>query len=83
MRVVIDTNIAFSAILNSNGRFAQILLRSKSGINFYSTEYLLFEINEHYEKLYRKRDKFPHLPYWAKAHINLFISIPRPKGRGY
>ncbi|MBE9460647.1 PIN domain-containing protein [Dyadobacter subterraneus] len=47
MRIVVDTNIAFSAILNTNSRIAQILLLPKSRLNFYSTEQLLTEISEH------------------------------------
>ncbi|MEZ5026468.1 MAG: hypothetical protein R2739_07805 [Chitinophagales bacterium] len=41
MRIVIDTNIAFSAILNTNTKIGRILFQPKSGLNFYSTETLL------------------------------------------
>jgi len=51
MRIVVDTNIAFSAILNTDSRIARILLQSKSGLNFYSTDLLLLEIEEHKHKL--------------------------------
>ncbi|WP_159468262.1 putative toxin-antitoxin system toxin component, PIN family [Dyadobacter sp. 3J3] len=51
MRIVVDTNIAFSAILNTNSRIAQILLSPKSRLNFYSTEQLLSEIGEHRDKI--------------------------------
>jgi putative PIN family toxin of toxin-antitoxin system len=51
MRVVIDTNIAFSAILNTNSRIARIILMPKSRLNFYSTKQLLDEIQEHEPKL--------------------------------
>ncbi len=34
MRVVVDTNIAFSAILNSNSRISKIILQPKSKLNF-------------------------------------------------
>jgi predicted nucleic acid-binding protein len=53
MRVVVDTNIAFSAILNTDSRIARVLLQPRSGINFYSTEQLLREIEEHQEKIKR------------------------------
>lgn len=53
MRVVIDTNIAFSAILNTNSLFARIILHPKSQLNLYSTDLLLIEIQEHKEKLKR------------------------------
>ena len=51
MRIVIDTNIAFSAILNTNSRIARLFLQPKSHLNFYSTEQLLAEITEHKDKL--------------------------------
>lgn len=37
MRVVVDTNIAFSAILNTNSKISRIILLPKSKLNFYST----------------------------------------------
>jgi predicted nucleic acid-binding protein len=36
MRVVVDTNIAFSAILNTNSTIARILLQPKSNLHFSS-----------------------------------------------
>ena len=51
MRIVIDTNIAFSAILNTNSRIGAIILQPGSKLNFYSTEQLYREIREHRQKL--------------------------------
>lgn len=51
MRVVVDTNIVFSAMLNTNSRISTILLYPKSTLNFYSTERLLLEIENHSAKL--------------------------------
>ncbi|SMD43268.1 Predicted nucleic acid-binding protein, contains PIN domain [Aquiflexum balticum DSM 16537] len=51
MRIVVDTNILFSAMLNTNSRIARILLQPKTNLNFYSTEQLLFELENHSEKL--------------------------------
>ncbi|MCA1759104.1 MAG: hypothetical protein LC658_04985 [Bacteroidales bacterium] len=51
MRIVVDTNIVFSAILNSKSKIARILLQPKSHLNFYSTEQLLREIEEHKDKI--------------------------------
>jgi len=53
MRIVVDTNIAFSAILNTNSKIARILLQPKNRLNFYSTEQLLLEIEEHKKKIQR------------------------------
>lgn len=49
--MLIDTNIAFSAILNTNSNIARILLQPKSRLHFYSTDLLLEEIFDHKEKI--------------------------------
>jgi predicted nucleic acid-binding protein len=51
MRIVVDTNIVFSAILNSNSRISKIILQPRTKLNFYSTDQLILEINDHKEKL--------------------------------
>lgn len=51
MRIVVDTNVVFSAMLNTNSRIARIFLQPKTKLNFYSTERLLLEIEEHSDKL--------------------------------
>ncbi|GAB2485289.1 putative toxin-antitoxin system toxin component, PIN family [Algoriphagus taiwanensis] len=51
MRVVIDTNIAFSAILNSNSKIGRIILHPKTNLNFYATHQLLEELEDHKAKL--------------------------------
>jgi predicted nucleic acid-binding protein len=51
MRIVVDTNIAFSAILNTNSKIARILLQPKSRLNFYSTEQLSVEVEKHKKKI--------------------------------
>jgi predicted nucleic acid-binding protein len=51
MRIVIDTNITFSAILNTNSKISRIILQPKSRLNLYSTEQLELELSEHWNKL--------------------------------
>lgn len=51
MRIVIDTNIVFSSILNSNSKISKVLLHPRSKLHFYSTDQLLKEIEEHKSKL--------------------------------
>jgi predicted nucleic acid-binding protein len=51
MRIVVDSNIVFSAILNSNNRIGRIILHPKSKLNFYSTNQFLEEIENHKDKL--------------------------------
>ena len=56
MRIVLDTNIVFSALLNTNSKIAQIILQPKTRLNFYTTEQLLFEIKEHRAKIINLTD---------------------------
>ncbi len=51
MRIIVDTNIVFSAILNSTSRIGKILLNSKGHFQFYSCDYLRTEINRHRNRL--------------------------------
>jgi putative PIN family toxin of toxin-antitoxin system len=51
MKVVVDTNIIFSAILNSDSTIGQILLYAGKSFEFYSSNYLKKEINNHIDKL--------------------------------
>jgi len=51
MKIVVDTNIAFSAILNTGSRIGDLLLNSESVFEFRSMMYLKEEIENHEEKL--------------------------------
>lgn len=51
MRIVVDTNIVFSGILNSSSKIGKILLHSKAHFQFYSCNYLRMEILKHQSKL--------------------------------
>ena len=51
MRIIVDTNIVFSAILNSSSKIGKILLHSKGHFQFYSCDYLRIEINRHRNRL--------------------------------
>ena len=59
MKIIIDTNIIFSVILNTNSRIGDILLNSDDTFKFYSVNYLKEEINNHKEKL-NKISKLSH-----------------------
>jgi len=50
IKIIIDTNIAFSAILNSSGRIGKLLLLNEH-FGFYSCEFLKFELHKHKKKL--------------------------------
>ena len=51
MKIIVDTNIVFSAILNSNSRIGKILLNSKEHFQFFTCNYLRTEIQRHTNKL--------------------------------
>lgn len=50
MRIIVDTNVVFSAILNTNSQISKIL-QQKSILNFFTTKQLLIEIERHRGKL--------------------------------
>ncbi len=51
MKIVVDTNIVFSGILNSTGKIGKILIHSKSHFQFYSCSFLRIELLKHRVKL--------------------------------
>jgi len=50
-KLIVDSNIIFSAILNVNSRIGQILLTSDKSYDFYAPKYVRDEIFNHQEKL--------------------------------
>ena len=50
-KIVVDTNIVFSALLNSNSKIAKILLNSKNHFKFYSCNFLRTELLKHRKKI--------------------------------
>jgi predicted nucleic acid-binding protein len=53
MKIIVDTNILFSALLNSNSRIGRLLLDSRDKFEFYSCKYLKKEIFLHLDKIRR------------------------------
>lgn len=51
MKIVVDTNVVFSAILNSQNWIGQILLHSDKTVKFYSPRYLQIEIHNHFQRI--------------------------------
>ncbi len=51
MKVIVDTNIVFSAILNTNSRIGKILIKSNGPFQFYSCDFLKEEIYKHRVKI--------------------------------
>lgn len=51
MKIIVDTNIVISAILNLNSTISYLLFNSNKVFEFYSVNFLLYEINKHKEKI--------------------------------
>jgi len=51
VKIVVDTNIVFSAILNPKKQLGELLLNSESGLKLYSCYELKIELLKHREKL--------------------------------
>ncbi len=51
MKIVVDSNIVFSAILNSQSRIGQVIINSSNFFQFYSVMLLKEEIKLHKDKI--------------------------------
>ncbi len=51
MKIVVDANIIFSALLNSNSNIGDILFNSDKHFEFHSCSYMRYEIQKHWERL--------------------------------
>ena len=61
MKLIVDANIVFSGILNTNGKIGNLLINSGKRFNFIAPDFLQTEIHKHYPKLIKisglSRDK--------------------------
>jgi predicted nucleic acid-binding protein len=51
VRIIVDANIVFSAILNTNSKIADILLNSKGTFEFIAPDYLQTELHKYFSKI--------------------------------
>ena len=51
MKLIVDANIVFSGILNTNGKIADLLINSKKQFEFIAPDFLRKEIYKHYKKI--------------------------------
>jgi len=51
VKIVVDTNIIFSTLLNSNGTIGDLIFNSDEVFDFYSCSYMQQEIQKHWGKL--------------------------------
>src|SRR3954453_14288380 len=50
-KIIVDTNVIFSCLLNSQGTIGDLIFNSENIFKFYSNQYMRFEIRKHWEKL--------------------------------
>ncbi len=50
-KIIVDTNIVFSAFLNIDSKISQILINGFHQYEFYAPEYIRYEILEHQSKI--------------------------------
>lgn len=51
MKVIVDANIVFSGILNTNGKIGDLLINSHTLLDFIAPDFLRIEIRKHYTRL--------------------------------
>ena len=51
MKIIVDANIVFSAILNSNGKIGDLLINSQKHFEFIAPDFLRTEIYKHHPRL--------------------------------
>jgi predicted nucleic acid-binding protein len=51
VKIIVDANMVFSGILNSNGKIGDLLLNSGKLIQFIAPSFLKTEIQNHYERI--------------------------------
>ncbi len=51
MKIIVDTNIIFSALLNSESNIGDLIFNSGTLFQFYSCNYMRYEIRKHWDKL--------------------------------
>ena len=53
MKIIVDTNIIFSALLKTHTTFGQLIFNSDGIFEFYSPHYLRAEIRKHWDRIKR------------------------------
>jgi hypothetical protein len=53
VKIIVDSNIVFSGLLNTNGTIGDLLFNSEGIFEFYSCSYMQLEIEKHWPKLKR------------------------------
>lgn len=73
VKIIVDTNIVFSVLLNTNGTIGDLLFNSNKLFEFYSCAYMQHEIDKHWGKL-KRISKLSELEL-AEARFKVFKKI--------
>ena len=78
MKIIVDTNIVFSAILNSHGKIGELLLNKPTEVQYLSPAFLLEELAFHSKKILKlanlNRVEYEEIKAYVIQHIE-FIDI--------
>ncbi len=69
MRVIVDANVVFSGILNTNGKIGDLLINSFGLIDFIAPDFLRTEIRKHHKRLVELSKLSPEQVLEAEFHI--------------
>lgn len=58
MKIVIDTNIIFSTLLNSNSNIGDLIFNSGKLFEFYSCNYMRYERRKDWERIKKNKSGF-------------------------
>jgi predicted nucleic acid-binding protein len=51
VKIIVDANIVFSGVLNTNGKIGDLLINSQKHFDFIAPDFLRVEIRKHYSRL--------------------------------
>jgi len=82
MKVVVDSNIIFSAMLNPESSIGDIILNSQDTFTFYGCEYLREEINNHKDKIIKisgyEESKYVEVEFLVYSQVDFFFGKHNP-----
>jgi predicted nucleic acid-binding protein len=73
MKIIVDANIVFSGILNSNGKIGDLLINSDKFFSFIAPDFLRTEIFNHHDKLIKISNLT--LPQILESEYQIYKSI--------
>jgi predicted nucleic acid-binding protein len=86
VKIIVDTNIIFSAILNSHGKIGELLLNKPTEVRYFSPAFLLEELHLHKEKILRlaniDKGEYEEIKEYVIRHIE-FIDVDKIASRSW